>query len=97
MVAVFRVSPKSIAGASLRSNLFPLAIQYGALIADPAEKVVQKSVISPLPEVLTLKKNKKSLKTAIQQRTAAKNPMRAPTHWFRFYCPLQSKKVNVFQ
>ncbi len=47
-------SPKTLARriTSLKS-FFRWLRSYGAIIADPAEKVVQKSVISPLPEVLT--------------------------------------------
>ncbi len=47
-------SPKTFARriTSIKS-FFRWLRSYGAIIADPAEKVVQKSVISPLPTVLT--------------------------------------------
>jgi len=72
-------SPKSFARriTSIKS-FFRWLSKYGALIADPAEKVVQKSVISPLPEVLTPEEEQKVIETAIQQRTAAKNPDARP-------------------
>ncbi|MEM5774291.1 MAG: site-specific integrase, partial [Anaerolineaceae bacterium] len=47
-------SPKSYARriTSIKS-FFRWLQKYGAIAMDPAEKIVQKSVISPLPEVLT--------------------------------------------
>ncbi|MEW6718809.1 MAG: site-specific integrase [Chloroflexota bacterium] len=42
--------------------------QFGVVLIDPAEKVVQKSVLSPLPEVLTLDEQKRALETAEQRR-----------------------------
>lgn len=47
-------SPKTLARriTSIKS-FFRWLRSYGAIVADPAEKVVQKSVISPLPTVLT--------------------------------------------
>lgn len=72
-------SPKSFARriTSIKS-FFRWLSKYGAVIADPAEKVVQKSVISPLPEVLTPDEEQKVIETAIQQRTAVKNPDARP-------------------
>ena len=48
-------SPKTLARriTSVKS-FFRWLLSYGAISADPAEKVVQKSVISPLPTVLTV-------------------------------------------
>lgn len=56
-------SPKTFARriTSIKS-FFRWLRSYGAIIADPAEKVVQKSVISPLPTVLTLKNRDSSWK-----------------------------------
>jgi integrase/recombinase XerD len=47
-------SPKTLARriTSIKS-FFRWLQKYGTILVDPAEKVVQKSVISPLPEVLT--------------------------------------------
>ncbi len=47
-------SPKSLARriTSIKA-FFRWLHRYGVLLADPAEKVVQRSVISPLPQVLT--------------------------------------------
>ena len=47
-------SPKTLARriTSIKA-FFRWLLQFGAILIDPAEKVVQKSVISPLPEALT--------------------------------------------
>jgi site-specific recombinase XerD len=46
--------------------------QYGVLLIDPAEKVIQKSVISPLPTVLTVEEVQAALEAAARHRRAAK-------------------------
>jgi site-specific recombinase XerD len=53
-------SPKSLARriTSIKA-FFRWLTQYGAIAMDPAEKVVQHSVISPLPEVLLAEEEKK--------------------------------------
>jgi integrase/recombinase XerD len=51
-------SPKSLSRriTSIKS-FFRWLQQNGVMVVDPAEKVVQHSVISPLPEVLTPKRS----------------------------------------
>jgi integrase/recombinase XerD len=44
----------------------------GTIILDPAEKVLQQSVISPLPEVLTAEEQQKIVETANRYRTQKK-------------------------
>jgi integrase/recombinase XerD len=51
----------------------------GVLLVDPAEKVVQKSVLSPLPAVLTPSETKLALEAADRQRTAQKPDARPYT------------------
>ena len=47
-------SPKTLARRiTATKSLFRWLHQYGVLIVDPAEKVAQRSAISPLPTVLT--------------------------------------------
>jgi site-specific recombinase XerD len=47
-------SPKTLARRiTSTKSFFRWLSQYGVLVADPAEKVVQRSAISPLPQVLT--------------------------------------------
>jgi site-specific recombinase XerD len=53
--------------------------EKGVLIIDPAEKVPQKSVISPLPEVLTPQETQKILETADAQRHQARPDARTYT------------------
>lgn len=66
-------SPKSLARriTSLKA-FFRWLHQYGALLLDPAEKVPQKTVISPLPTVLTDKETDLILKAAEKHRLAEK-------------------------
>ena len=42
--------------------------KFGVLLIDPAEKIVQKSVISPLPEVLTPEEKEKVIAVALKKR-----------------------------
>jgi integrase/recombinase XerD len=51
----------------------------GALVVDPAEKVLQQSVISPLPQILTEEEEQKVLEVAISYRTAKKSDARPYT------------------
>lgn len=51
---------------------FRWAHQYGALLVDPAEKVVQKTVLSPLPDVLTIDEATAVLEVADSHRRLTK-------------------------
>lgn len=64
-------SPKSYARriTSVKS-FFRWLHKYGVTSIDPAEKIVQKSVISPLPEVLTPEEEAAILETADKLRSA---------------------------
>ena len=66
-------SPKSLARriTSIKA-FFRWLHQYGALLIDPAEKVPQRSVISPLPVVLTEQETQLVLDTAGKHRLSAK-------------------------
>jgi len=66
-------SPKTLARriTSIKA-FFRWLNQYGALIIDPAEKVPQRTVISPLPVVLTPEEVEQVLEVADRQRRAAK-------------------------
>jgi site-specific recombinase XerD len=71
-------SPKSLARriTSVKA-FFRWLHQYGALLIDPAEKVPQRSVISPLPVVMTEQETQAILDTAGKQRIAAKPDARS--------------------
>ena len=73
-------SPKSLARriTSIKS-FFRWLHQAGVLVVDPAEKVVQQSVMSPLPIVLTKEETEKVLEVARVYRTAKKPDARAYT------------------
>jgi hypothetical protein len=73
-------SPKTLSRriTSVKS-FFRWLHQHGTLTIDPAEKVLQRSAISPLPQVLTEEEYKPSCSP--QTVTAAKNPMPAPIPW----------------
>ena len=62
-------SPKSLSRriTSIKA-FFRWLANAGVLLVDPAEKVVQKSVLSPLPEALTLEETEAVLQTADQHR-----------------------------
>jgi integrase/recombinase XerD len=62
-------SPKTLARriTSIKA-FFRWLNQYGVLLVDPAEKVVQRSVISPLPEVLTISDVEALIKVANKHR-----------------------------
>jgi len=67
-------SPKSYSRriTSIKA-FFRWLTQSGRLTTDPAEKVLQQSVISPLPEVLTSEEQEKILKVAQDQFEGAKS------------------------
>jgi integrase/recombinase XerD len=66
-------SPKTLARriTSIKS-FFRWLLKYGSIVIDPAEKVVQKSVISPLPKVLSPGEVQAVLETADRPRHTAK-------------------------
>ncbi|MBP9040359.1 MAG: site-specific integrase [Anaerolineaceae bacterium] len=73
-------SPKSLSRriTSIKS-FFRWLTQSGRLSSDPAEKVLQKSVISPLPHVLTPDEELKVVESAMKLRTAEKADARPYT------------------
>ncbi|MFN7034961.1 MAG: tyrosine-type recombinase/integrase [Bellilinea sp.] len=73
-------SPKSLSRriTSIKS-FFRWLHQSGRILVDPAEKVVQQSVISPLPTVLTDEEVEKVLETANAYRSAKKPDARPYT------------------
>lgn len=73
-------SPKSLARriTSLKS-FFRWLHQGGVLATDPAEKVIQQSVMSPLPVVLTKEETQRVLEVAQSFRTARKPDARPYT------------------
>jgi len=73
-------SPKSLSRriTSIKS-FFRWLTQSGRIPVDPAEKVLQKSVISPLPQVLTPEEELMVLEVAQNQRTAVKPDTRPYT------------------
>jgi integrase/recombinase XerD len=66
-------SPKSLARriTSIKA-FFRWLHQFGVLLLDPAEKVPQRTVISPLPVVLTLEETQLFLETADRHRRGVK-------------------------
>jgi site-specific recombinase XerD len=73
-------SPKSLARRITSVKAFFRWLQRGGVLAlDPAEKVLQKSVISPLPELLTASELKKVLDVANAHRTIRKPDARPYT------------------
>ena len=66
-------SPKTLARRiTATKSLFRWLHQYGVLIVDPAEKVAQRSAISPLPTVLTPKEYEDVLLAADRHRRGTK-------------------------
>jgi integrase/recombinase XerD len=66
-------SPKTLARRiTAVKSMFRWLHQYGVLVVDPAEKVAQRSAISPLPTVLTPKEYDDVLLAADRHRRAAK-------------------------
>jgi len=73
-------SPKSLARRITSVKAFFRWLQRGGVLPlDPAEKVLQQSVISPLPEVLSASELKKVLEIANAQRSARKPDARPYT------------------
>jgi len=70
-------SPKSLSRriTSVKS-FFRWLSQSGRIPYDPAEKVLQKSVTSPLPEILTADEERRVVESALKLRTAAKGDSR---------------------
>ncbi|MFM8319811.1 MAG: tyrosine-type recombinase/integrase [Chloroflexota bacterium] len=66
-------SPKTLARriTSLKA-FFRWLLQYGVILADPAEKIPQRTVISPLPEVLAPEEAEAVLAAAEAHRRAAR-------------------------
>jgi integrase/recombinase XerD len=73
-------SPKSLSRriTSIKS-FFRWLLISGRIDIDPAEKVLQKSVISPLPEVLTREEQEKVIQAASKYRTGGKPDARPYT------------------
>jgi integrase/recombinase XerD len=66
-------SPKSLARRITALKSFFRWLQKGGILAiDPAEKVIQQSVMSPLPEILTLEERLRVLEVAGRHRTDAR-------------------------
>ena len=66
-------SPKTLARRiTSTKSFFRWLTQYGILLVDPAEKVLQRSVMSPLPTVLTEEEVQHVLQAAEQQRQEQK-------------------------
>lgn len=73
-------SPKSLARRITSVKAFFRWLQKsGRILVDPAEKVVQQSVISPLPVVLTVLEQEKVTQVSQKSRTAKKPDARAAT------------------
>ena len=71
-------SPKTLARRiTATKSLFRWLHQYGVLVVDPAEKVAQRSAISPLPTVLTPKEVEDVLLAADRHRRGAKPDARS--------------------
>ena len=66
-------SPKTLARRiTSTKSFFRWLSQYGAIVVDPAEKVLQRSAISPLPQVLTEEEVNLSLTAADRHRRGQK-------------------------
>lgn len=73
-------SPKTLARRiTATKSLFRWLHQYGVLVVDPAEKVAQRSAISPLPTVLTSEEYDAVLLAADRHRRGAKPDARSYT------------------
>lgn len=73
-------SPKSLARriTSLKA-FFRWLAQSGRIAADPAEKVIQQSVISPLPQVISEEEQEKLIEAALVHRNAQRPDARPYT------------------
>ncbi len=66
-------SPKSLSRRiTTLKSFFRWLAEHGRISVDPAKEILQRSVISPLPEILTGEELKKVLKTAKSQSTGEK-------------------------
>lgn len=73
-------SPKTYARRVTSIKVFFKWLEaYGAIKEDPADRVVQKSAVSPLPEILTLQEYTRVLQTANEHRTGEKPDARMMT------------------
>ena len=73
-------SPKTLARRiTSTKSFFRWLNQYGVLLIDPAEKVLQRSAISPLPQVLTENEHQASLLAAARHRRGGKPDARPYT------------------
>lgn len=73
-------SPKTLARRITSIKAFFRWLQSGGVVlADPAERVLQKSVLSPLPEVLSPDEMEKVLKVADKERRGRKGDARSYT------------------
>jgi len=73
-------SPKTLARRiTATKSLFRWLHQYGVLMVDPAEKVAQRSAISPIPTVLTPKEYDEVLLAADRHRRGTKPDARSYT------------------
>ena len=73
-------SPKTLARRiTATKSLFRWLHKFGALVVDPAEKVAQRSAISPIPTVLTPKEYDEVLLAADRHRRAQKPDARSYT------------------
>ena len=73
-------SPKTLARRiTATKSLFRWLHQFGVLVVDPAEKVAQRSAISPIPTVLTSKEYDEVLLAADRHRRASKPDARSYT------------------
>jgi site-specific recombinase XerD len=62
-------SPKSYSRRiTTIKSFFRWLARYGKVVADPAESVLQRSVISPLPKVLTIEEHSKILEKTLDHR-----------------------------
>ena len=70
-------SPKTLARRiTATKSFFRWLTRYGALVTDPAEKVLQRSAISPLPQVLTEEEVNDVLAAADRHRREQKSDAR---------------------
>jgi integrase/recombinase XerD len=73
-------SPKTLARRiTSTKSIFRWLNQYGVLLIDPAEKVLQRSAVSPLPQVLTDNEYQAALLIADRQRRGGKPDARPYT------------------
>jgi integrase/recombinase XerD len=74
----FPAAPRPNTGSSTKS-FFRWLNQYGVLLIDPAEKVLQRSAVSPLPQVLSDNEYQAALLAADRHRRSGKPDARPYT------------------